>query len=107
VMTKLIQKTKKSSANRAHWAWLLPILALSPLALAAKGCGNAGVVGDDCPTAADCMNGSGGSGGSTGTPTGKTCGGLLGTSCANGLFCNFAESAACGDADQTGGCTAK
>ena len=39
-MFKLNQKSNPN--GRAHWAWLLPILALSPLAMAAKGCNNSG-----------------------------------------------------------------
>src|SRR5882724_4305520 len=107
-MFKLNQKRIDRSATRAHWAWLLPILALSPLAMAAKGCNNSGVVGDDCPKAGDCMA-SGGttSGPGTGVGVGKTCGGLLGTTCADALFCNFPSSAMCGDGDQTGTCAAK
>src|SRR5258706_501577 len=92
------------SIGRTHWAWLLPILALSPLSPAAKGCSNAGTVGDDCPSAGDCMNGTAGT---TNNPSGKTCGGLLGTGCDDGEFCKFAESAMCGAGDQTGTCTAK
>jgi hypothetical protein len=99
-MFELNQKSK----SRAHWAWLLPILALSPLAMAAKGCSNSGTVGDDCPTAKDCMNGTAGT---TSTGEGKTCGGLLGTSCDKGQFCDFPSNAMCGAADQTGTCTAK
>jgi hypothetical protein len=111
-MFKLNKHGIDRSASRAHWAWLLPILALSPLAMAAKGCNNSGVVGDDCPTAADCMNGTAGktsgSGGSgMGSGEGKTCGGLLGVTCADDLFCNFPSSALCGAADQTGTCAAK
>ncbi len=99
---------KYRTVSRAHWAWLLPILALSPLALGAKGCSNSGEVGDDCPTARDCMSGTAGTGGTgTGNPAGKTCGGLLGTSCAAGLFCDFPSDARCGAGDQTGLCKAK
>jgi Kazal-type serine protease inhibitor-like protein len=36
---------------------------------------------------------------------GNACGGLLGLSCAEGEFCNFAPDAFCGAADQTGTCT--
>ena len=102
----LNQKNTHRTVSRAHWAWLLPILALSPLALGAKGCSNSGVVGDDCPTASDCPTGTAGSG-SSGNPAGKTCGGLLGTSCTAGLFCDFPISAMCGSGDQTGVCSAK
>jgi hypothetical protein len=93
----------------------LPILALAPLSLAAKGCSNDGVVGDDCPTAADCMNGTAGTAGTTGTAgsnsqagTGnsgsKSCGGLLGLQCGKAEFCSYTEGAMCGAADQTGTC---
>ena len=102
-MLKLNQK--RNSVGRAHWAWLLPILALSPLAMAAKGCNNSGTVGDDCPTAKDCMDGSAGK--ASTNPAGKTCGGLLGTECDKGLFCDFPSSAMCGSGDQTGTCSAK
>ena len=37
---------------------------------------------------------------------GDTCGGLLGTECGDGEFCNFAPDARCGAADQTGSCEA-
>jgi hypothetical protein len=90
----------------------LPILALAPLSLAAKGCSNDGIVGDDCPTAADCMNGTGGTAGTagssskagTGNAAGKSCGGLLGLQCGKGEFCSFPPDAVCGAADQTGSC---
>lgn len=36
--------------------------------------------------------------------SGADCGGLLGLSCADGEFCNFAPDAFCGAADQTGKC---
>jgi Kazal-type serine protease inhibitor domain len=36
--------------------------------------------------------------------SGKTCGGLQGAQCPTGEYCNFAESAQCGAADQTGTC---
>src|SRR5258705_12996808 len=99
-MSILNQNTKHRSGTRAHWAWLVPILALSPMALAAKGCNNSGTVGDDCPTAQDCMSGGGtaGSGSGSGAPAGKACGGLLGITCASGLFCEFASDAMCGAA---------
>lgn len=35
---------------------------------------------------------------------GPTCGGLAGTPCADGFFCNFTQEAICGAADQTGTC---
>jgi len=35
---------------------------------------------------------------------GDSCGGLLGASCAEGTFCDFALDAACGAADRTGSC---
>lgn len=95
----MLKKNHRNS-GRAHWTWLLPILALSPLSLAAKGCSNSGTVGDDCPTTSDCMNNAGSSG------TGKTCGGLLGAGCDKGDFCKFEPSAMCGAGDQTGTCTA-
>ena len=95
-------KQNPRNVRRAHWAWLLPILALSPLSLAAKGCTNAGTVGDDCPNASDCGGGGGDDGGS-----GKTCGGLLGTACPSDQFCKFDVKAQCGAADQTGTCTSK
>jgi hypothetical protein len=94
----------------SHWAWLLPILALSPLSLAAKGCSNDGTVGDDCPTAKACMNGNAGSTGTAGSSNGnndKSCGGLIGAQCDDGEFCKYDVSAACGAADQPGVCTAK
>jgi hypothetical protein len=107
----LNQNQTHRNISRAHWAWVLPILALSPLALGAKGCSNAGVVGNDCPTAHDCPTGTAGTTGSAGTGSagnpGKTCGGLLGASCAAGFFCDFPVDAMCGAADQTGVCTAK
>jgi Kazal-type serine protease inhibitor domain len=105
----LNQNHTHRTVSRAHWAWLLPLLALSPLAFGSNGCTNAGFVGDDCPTASDCMTGTAGTAGtgSSNNPAGKTCGGLLGASCATGLFCDFASSAMCGAGDQTGVCKAK
>jgi hypothetical protein len=35
-----------------------------------------------------------------------TCGGLLGTACKSGFFCNYPTATACGNADGTGNCTA-
>lgn len=40
-------------------------------------------------------------------PSGGSCGGLLGLSCADGELCNFSLEAACGAADQTGTCEAR
>lgn len=37
-------------------------------------------------------------------PTGETCGGLQGLTCADGEFCNYAPEAMCGAADATGTC---
>lgn len=96
----MLDKNHSRPTRSAHWAWLLPILALAPMSLAAKGCSNSGTVGDDCPTASDC-NEAGSNGGND-----KTCGGLLGTGCDEGQFCKFPESAKCGSGDQTGTCTA-
>jgi hypothetical protein len=100
-----LNRPNQDRTARAHWAWLVPILMLSPLALAAKGCTNDGTVGDDCPTTEDCSPGTAGKG--SGNTPGTTCGGLLGTGCGDGLFCDFPISASCGAADQTGVCTAK
>jgi hypothetical protein len=91
---------------RSHWAWLLPILALSPLALAAKGCDNTGVVGDNCPAPEDCPTGTAGKGGSDPDPN-RTCGGLTGAACADDQYCEYPKDAACGAADQTGLCKPK
>jgi hypothetical protein len=103
-----MSKHLKSNTSRAHLAWLLPILALSPFALAAKGCNNAGVVGDECPTESDCTSGSAGKGtAGSGSSEGKICGGLLGASCKDGQFCDFPIDAMCGAADQTGKCVDK
>ncbi len=95
--------THRTTAG-SHWAWLIPILALSPLALAAKGCDNTGVVGNNCPTAEDCSNGSAGSAGKGSGPTGG-CGGLLNLMCAQGQYCDSGPH--CGAADDTGVCRAK
>ena len=38
---------------------------------------------------------------------GETCGGLLGLTCADGLYCAFAPEARCGAADQTGTCSTR
>lgn len=105
-MTKLKNQHHRSIAGKAHWAWLVPIFALSPLSLAAKGCTNSGVVGDECPTTADCPIGTGGSSSQAGTGNtpSKTCGGLLGAQCAKTEFCAYAANAMCGAADQTGTC---
>jgi len=98
-------KNKSNSRNtsyRAHWGWLLPILALSPLALAAKGC-NSAVVGDECPGAASCTPGSAGAA----AVDPGSCGGLQGLLCENGEYCDFPPKAMCGAADQTGVCKPK
>lgn len=50
---------------------------------------------------------SGGSSPSGGASSGVVCGGLQGTACPGDWFCNFALSAQCGAADQTGTCTPK
>ncbi len=102
-----MKSLKHNEVRTNHqWAWLLPILALSPLALAAKGCDNAGVVGDNCPTVDDCTS-SGGKPSGSGTKPGETCGGLLGKACAADQFCEFAPTAQCGAGDQTGVCAEK
>lgn len=102
----LNKNNHRRNARTAHWGWLLPILALAPLSLAAKGCSNDGVVGNDCPTAEDCMNGTAGSTSQAGTGNtgGMTCGGLLGVQCEKTEFCSYAADALCGAADQTGTC---
>jgi hypothetical protein len=96
-------KNKPVSTRAAHWAWLLPILALAPLSLAAKGC-NSAVVGDDCPSGSECT-GSAGKGNTD--PNAEVCGGLQGLACDAGQFCSFSSSAKCGAADQTGVCKDK
>ncbi|HEX2870932.1 MAG TPA: Kazal-type serine protease inhibitor domain-containing protein [Polyangiaceae bacterium] len=109
-MNELNQQTTTAGLS-PKWAWLLPLLAIAPLVTLGSACSNSGVIGDDCPTM-DCATAGTGSGGtgsggtsSGGTvPAGKTCGGLLGTSCAKGLYCDFADAAACGAGDQTGVC---
>lgn len=99
-----LNKTQKQRVTtRPHWAWLFPILALSPLALAAKGCDNTGVVGDNCPTPDDCSSGTAGKG----SGSSDVCGGLLGQACAEGKYCEFPQGAACGAGDQTGTCKTK
>jgi hypothetical protein len=40
------------------------------------------------------------------TPTGQTCGGLLGKTCPAGQYCNFPIQTMCGSGDQTGSCDA-
>lgn len=66
-MSKLNQQTK-SRFLAANWAWLVPVVALLPLAFAGSACSNSGVVGDDCPTTEDCSSaGSAGTGSSAGT----------------------------------------
>lgn len=110
MITKHDSKTK--TPRRSHLRWLLPVLALSPLLLAAKGCDNAGVVGDDCPTADACTGGTAGTGTGTGgaggvVSVGRTCGGLQGRSCEAGLFCAFDVSAKCGATDRSGICEEK
>lgn len=108
-----IDDSRTSSGRHAHFAWMLPILALAPLALAPKGCSNEGIVGDDCPTDETCLPGSGGGGGGGGGGAGpagagndgpEPCGGLLGVGCASDEFCLYAPDAQCGAADQTGTC---
>src|ERR1041384_2096893 len=91
--------------NRTHWAWLMPILLLSPLALAAKGCDNTGVVGDNCPTAKDCPAGTAGKGSSA---PDQTCGAFIADQCLNGDgYCDFPKGAECGIGDQVGVCKPK
>jgi Kazal-type serine protease inhibitor domain len=108
-MSKLNQQTTSSSFSGAKWAWLLPILGLSSLAFSGSACSNSGVIGDDCPTTKDCASGgsAGSSSGSGNVPVGKTCGGMLGTSCAKGLFCDYPSASECGAGDQTGVCKTK
>lgn len=109
-MFKHLESNRTTPSGRGHLMWLLPILALSPFALAAKGCNNSGVVGDDCPTTSDCSGGSAGKGSAgsgNGGGNGKICGGLQGAGCADDQFCDFASDAQCGAADQTGTCQAK
>lgn len=105
---KTLELTPTHTKSRAHWIWVLPILALSPFSLAAKGCTNSGVIGDDCPTAEDCTNGTAGTGnGTAGTGNGggdKICGGLTGAGCAKDEFCSYPVRAQCGAGDQTGVC---
>jgi hypothetical protein len=103
-----MSKSIQSRRPPHHWAWLLPILALSPLALAAKGC-NSGVVGDDCPTAADCSAGAAGQGssGSGNSGDGERCGPFLAATCREGKYCDFPSGAECGVGDQTGVCAPK
>jgi len=100
-MTELKRVKRGHGKSTAYWGWLLPILALSPLSLAAKGC-NSGIVGDDCPNPETCSAGAAGTGSGS-----NTCGGLVGGGCDDGQFCKFAPSAMCGAADQTGTCTSK
>jgi hypothetical protein len=100
-----MSKSIKAYRAPAHWAWLLPILALSPLALAAKGCNN-GVVGDDCPTTAECSAGSAGKGSAgSGSGAGEVCAAFLAGTCGDGNYCDFPKGAECGIGDQTGVCT--
>jgi Kazal-type serine protease inhibitor domain len=101
----MMHEANKHVIRRAYLAWLLPVLALSPLMLAAKGCSNAGVVGDDCPPDETCASGTAGTKGDT--PNDKTCGGITGAACAKGQYCSFPESTQCGSGDQTGTCLAK
>jgi hypothetical protein len=106
-MQKLNHQTKSPVAAR-HWAWLLPVLALTSLPLVGSACVNSGVIGDDCPTMKDCATGgSAGSTAGTGNAVDTTCGGLLGTDCATGLYCDFPISSSCGATDQTGVCKPK
>ncbi len=109
-------KTSQTGARR--WPWLLSLLVLAPLELGAKGCDSA-VVGNDCPsgsvdpkctatggrTSGSGGNASAGSGSSSGGASNAgVCGGLLGTQCASGQYCDFPIDAQCGAADQTGKC---
>src|SRR6187402_422156 len=104
---KQLRHKHDSKIRGAHWAWLLPILALAPLSLAAKGC-NSAVVGDDCPSGGDCNTaGTGGKSSTPSDPNATVCGGLQGASCDADQFCSFPASAQCGAADKTGVCQDK
>jgi hypothetical protein len=106
-MPKLNHQTTSPIVSR-HWAWLLPLLGLTTLPLAGSACNNTGVIGDDCPTMKDCATGgSAGSTADTGNAVDTTCGGLLGTQCGAGLYCDYPISSSCGATDQTGVCKAK
>src|SRR6187549_1779202 len=106
-MSKLNHHTTLPVASR-HWAWLLPLLALTSLPLAGSACNNSGVIGDDCPTMKDCATGgSGSSSAGTGNAVDVICGGLLGADCGAGFYCDFPVSSSCGATDQTGVCKAK
>jgi len=103
-MSKPNHQTTPRAISLAYWGRLLPILALT-LPLVGSACITSGVIGDDCPTAPDCAVG-GSAGSSSGNPADTTCGGLLGTTCAKGLYCEYAISSSCGATDQTGVCKA-
>ena len=130
-----INQSSKRTLNK-NWSFLLPVLLLAPMSMAAKGCD--AVVGDDCPEGMVCTAGAAGNGsagspgaagsssagspGSAGTPSsagsgsagspggnplGDVCGGLLGLSCEKPLYCGYKPEASCGSADQTGTCQKK
>ena len=127
----MLQHNQTERPRNRYWAALLPVLALAPLSMAAKGCDSA-VIGDDCPDDKPCTAGAAGlgSGGSAGgiivgtggaaggkptgtggsagaSPTGGTCGGLQGLTCASAEYCAFPLQAQCGAGDQTGTCQKK
>jgi hypothetical protein len=62
--------------------------------------GRASTGGSGANGGSQAMGGSGGTG-----MSGTTCGGLLGSGCADGQYCNYPLDAMCGAADATGTCT--
>ena len=89
------QLRAQASTSRLRGPWLLLLMALSPLAVGAKGCDDA-VIGDECPPGETCE-----------LTDGTACGGLLRTYCGDDAYCKYPVTALCGAADATGVCADK
>lgn len=73
------------------------------LAAVTAACGGGGTGGSGGTGGTGATGGTGTGGGTGGAGAGQTCGGLAGTTCPAGAFCDFADGS-CGNADATGVC---